>query len=150
MKHKDNPHSGAEEYRRQYHMRDSTIDTEFGIKFTDNGQPYIGKTPITIQGNDIIIGREVYHGTEGLWELLTEKIEENFMHQYNDDDMENYYHILNDTNVLRHNFDPESTRPRSSASWKWKHILSKIWEKIKANSGSSDEEEEEELFFVFI
>ena len=68
----DDHNSGslAEEYRRRYALRDQDIDTEFGIKFLENGQAVIGNTPITIQGDDIVIGGEVYDGSEGLWELL--------------------------------------------------------------------------------
>ena len=134
----------AEEYRRRYSIQDKDIDTEFGINFLENGDAYIGQTPITIQGDDIVIMGKVYHGTKGLWELLGEKREENFTHEYNEDDKRNYMHILDDTNVLRHNFDPDSTRPRSSASWKWTNILSDLWQKIKMKEHSSEEEVEEE------
>ena len=140
----DDHNSGslAEEYRRRYALRDQDIDTEFGIKFLENGQAVIGNTPITIQGDDIVIGGEVYDGTEGLWGLLTEKRKENLMQvPYSEDDWANYFGILKKTNALRQNFDPNSTHPRSSNSWKWKNILGTLWKKLKKDDNSSDEEE---------
>ena len=135
----------AEEYRQRYHMRDPDIDTEFGIKFNKNNQAFIGVTPITIEGDDIIIGGEVYPGNQAVWELLTEKKKENLLLQtYTEEDMKTYYDILKKTNVLRQNFDPNSTKPRSSQSWKWTHIFSKLWQKMKEEDNSSAEEEEEE------
>jgi hypothetical protein len=90
----------AEEYRRRYSSRDPDIDTEFGINFLQNGVAVIGKTPIIIQGDDIIIGSEEYHGSEGLWQLLTEKSKENFMlDKCSEEDWVNYLNILNKTNV---------------------------------------------------
>ena len=137
--------SFAEEYRRRYRMRDPDIDTEFGIKFLKDGQAVIGNTPITIEGDDIIIGGDVYPGNEAVWELLTEKKKENLVHMpYDGEDMRIYYEILKKTNVLRNNFDPNSNKPRSNQSWKWKHIFSKLWERMKNESNSSFEEEEEE------
>ena len=135
----------AEEYRNRYRMRDTDIDTEFGINFLENGVAVIGNTPVIIQGDDIIIGDEIYRGNEALWQLLTEKNEENFMQEsYSEKDWENYYNILKKTNVLRQNFDPNSTRPRSSGSWKWRNILSKLWKEMKEDRSSSEEEVEEE------
>ena len=135
----------AEDYRRRYNLRDPDIDTEFGINFLENGQAVIGNTPITIQDDDIIIGGDVYRGTEAVWELLTEKKGENLFHSpYSEEDMGDYYEILKRTNVLRENLDPNSTHPRSSASWKWRNIFSKLWKKMKSEENSSDEEEEEE------
>ena len=120
-------------------------DEEFGIKFLKDGQAVIGNTPITIEGDDIIIGGDVYPGNEAVWELLTEKKKENLLHMpYDGEDMRIYYEILKKTNVLRNNFDPNSNKPRSNQSWKWKHIFSKLWERMKNESNSSFEEEEEE------
>ena len=135
----------AEEYLRRYRTRDPDIDTEFGLNFLRNGIAVIGKTPVIIQGDDIIIGDEVYSGSEAVWELLTEKKKENFVHQpYSEADMKTYYDILKKTNVLRQNFEPDSTKPRSSQSWKWRNILSKLWKKMKDDDNSSEEEVEKE------
>ena len=136
--------SFAEEYRKRYRMRDPDIDTEFGVKFLGDGQAVIGKTPITIDGDDIIIGDEVFPGNESVWELLTEKKKENLVHKpHSKEDLQIYYEILKKTNVLRHNFDPNSNKPRSNQSWKWTHIFAPLWQRMKDENNSSSEEEEE-------
>ena len=91
--HEEDLYSGhlAEEYRRRWSSRDPDIDTEFGINFLQNGVAVIGETPIIVQGDDIIIGSEEYDGSEGLWQLLTEKNKKNFMLDLcSDEDWENY------------------------------------------------------------
>ena len=47
--------------------------------------------------------------------------------KYTEDDLTAYEDILNQTNALHKDFDPDSKYPRSGASWKWKHILAPIW-----------------------
>ena len=47
------------------------------LKLPD-GQTIIGNTLITIDDDGMIIGRNVYPGTEGLWTLLTEKAGNNW------------------------------------------------------------------------
>ena len=42
-----------------------------------------------------------------------------------------YEGILRQTNALHEDFNPNSKYPRSSATWKWRSILSPIWEKYK-------------------
>ena len=110
--------------------RDKEIDTSFGIKFHD-GVPYIANTPITIDHDDITIYNKVYDGTPGLWNLITEKTEGLLDGKYTDDDLAMYEGILRQTNALHTDFDPNSPYPRSSASWKWRSILSPIWEKYR-------------------
>ena len=130
----------AEDYRKRYALRDPDIDTKFGINWKRNGQTVIGDTPITIQEDDIIIKSDVYEGTEGLWQLLTEKKKDN-LHSYDAEDLTSYMNILRDTHVLHQNLDPESPYPRSSSSWKWKNILGPLWGKIREEDGQDDEED---------
>ena len=131
------------EYRRRYLMKDEDIDTQFGIKFLEDGQPVIGITPIKFYGNDIIIGDEMFKGTPGVWTLLTEKRKQN-LHSYTDEDAVEYMHILNLTNVLHKNFDASSNYPRSNSSFKWKNILSAIWRKTREDKEDEEEEDEEQ------
>ena len=63
----------AEDYRQRYVLRDPDIDIQFGINFLRDGKTIICNTPMTIDRDHIIIGPNVYDGTEGLWTLLTEK-----------------------------------------------------------------------------
>ena len=56
-------------------QQDPTVDITFGIHFThDDNIPKIGITPIRIDDDNIIIENNVYHGTPGLWSLITDKI----------------------------------------------------------------------------
>ena len=120
----------ADAYRNRYMSRDNEIDTSFGINF-DDGLPYIANTPITIDHDDIMIYDKVYDGTPGLWNLITERTEGLLKGNYTDDDLTAYEGILRQTNALHKDFNPNSKFPRSSASWKWRSILSPIWEKYR-------------------
>ena len=120
----------ANAYRNRYMSRDNDIDTTFGIHFV-NGEPYIANTPIKIENDDIIIYNEVYEGTPGLWNLITEKRKENLQENYDDSDLDEYAAILRQTNSLHKDFNSNSSHPRSSGSWKWKSILAPIWETWK-------------------
>ena len=120
----------ADAYRNRYMSRDKEIDTSFGINFHD-GVPYIANTPITIDHDDITIYNKVYDGTPGLWNLITERTEGLLKGNYTDDDLTAYEGILRQTNALHKDFNPNSKFPRSSASWKWRSILSPIWEKYR-------------------
>ena len=133
----------AEDYRKRYSLRDPDIDTKFGINFREDGQAVIGNTPITIQDDDIVIRDHVYDGTEGLWQLISERKKDN-LHSYDGDDLRSYMDILRDTSVLHQNLDPDSPYPRSNSSWKWKNILGRLWKKIREDDGEEDEEEDEE------
>ena len=116
----------ANVYFDKLRQQDPDLDTSFGIYFGPDNIPRIGDKAITIDADDIIIADRVYHGTPGLWSLITEKRPEN----YNRDDVIAYKDLLNQTNVLRHNFDPENSNPRASKSAKWEKILRYIWQEI--------------------
>ena len=116
----------ANNYRNRYMSRDDEIDTSFGINIIA-GEPYIGNTPIKIDHNDIIIYDKVYEGTPGLWSSITEKMEGNLSGKFTKNDLAMYEDILRQTNVLYNDLNPNSSHPRSSGSWKWKHILAPIW-----------------------
>ena len=118
-------------YRNRYMSRADDIDTSFGINFLSNGEAYIASTPITVEDDDIIIYNEVYRGTPGLWSLITERKKENLQGKYDENDLTEYEGILRQTNTLHQDFNPNSAYPRSNGSWKWKYILSPIWEKLK-------------------
>ena len=123
----------------RYKMNDN-VDSTYGIKFTDHGA-FIGKTSVSFDGDDIIIEGQSYEGTPALWGLITERAEKRiqaFQDNITDEDWNNYCDILIQTHVLHHDSDPKRTA-RSNGGWKWKNILSKIWEKEM----KFDEEEEE-------
>ena len=73
----------------------------------------IGNKIIKIQGDNIVIGNEVYVGTRGLW---TEKNPE----EYDEGDYERYKELIYETNVLYCDYDPRSRYHRADRSTKWK------------------------------
>jgi hypothetical protein len=122
----------AREFRTRYTGRDPDVDTTFGIKYLLDGRSVIGNTPITISDDDIMIYGEVYDGTPGLWSLLTETEKDKLTKdKWNQDDMNTYAEILRQTSVLHEDYNPNNPHPRSNRSWKWKHILGKLWDQLK-------------------
>lgn len=121
--------------------KDPDVDNTYGIYFTPEGKTYMGSSPITVQNDDIVVGSQVYDGTEGLWRLIVGvketqigKIGEDFTN----DDLKQYVRLLRQTNVLYRDFNPKNGRPRASKSYKWRIILKPLW-----NSFREDSEEEE-------
>ena len=128
----------AREFRTRYTSRDPDVDMIFGIKYLLDGRTVIANTPITISGDDIIIYGEVFHGTPGLWALLTKTQEDNLgKGKWTQGDVDNYGAILDVTNVLHENYDPENPNPRSSRSWKWRNILRSIWKQQNKDDETS-------------
>ena len=122
----------------RYKTKDDTIDSTFGIKFTEHGS-FIGKTSVSFDGDDIIIEERRYEGTRQLWALITEKTEQRItamQKNITNDDYKNYCDILIQTHVLHQDSNPKRAA-RSSGGWKWKNILSKIWE-IEMKEGESE------------
>lgn len=115
----------ATRYLQQHAANQKAVDRTFGI-YSKDGQFYIGTSPITIHGDDITVGSTTYTGTPGLWELMTMvKPNESI---YDSDDLENYTHILDETNAIRNPANPN--KPRSSRSDKYRKIIRPIWERI--------------------
>ena len=120
------------------------IDISFGIHLGTDGKYYMGATKspnsgnyrlnskkmLTIGFNNIIVDNEKFVGTPGLWELFM-KNKPN-LDNFNEEDLETYGRLLLKTNVLHHNFDPDNPNPRSSDSYKWKHIFNRIWHNREA------------------
>ena len=115
---------------------DKTVDSTFGITFTNRGA-FIGKTPIRFEGDDIIIEGRRYPGTEGLWILITDTTKEQLFLKpkvlnkvITDDDCENYIDILNQTHVLHVDSDPNN-KPKASRLFKWTDLLSDLYKEQK-------------------
>ena len=131
----------AADVKRRILAKDPDVDTTFGIYYSPSGDAYIGNKPVTIQGDDILIENEVYHGTEGLWRLITGVKESQIGvigRDFTDEDLLEYAKLLRQTSVLHRDFNPNNSRPRSSSSWKWKTLLRPLWDKYK----QEDSEEE--------
>ena len=139
----DETESLAADVKRRILAKDPDVDTTFGIYYSPSGDAYIGNKPVTIQGDDILVENEVYHGTVGLWRLITGVKESQIGvigRDFTDEDLLEYAKLLRQTSALHRDFNPNNPRPRSSSSWKWKFILRPLWNKYK----QEDSEEEKE------
>ena len=124
----------ATNFKRRTMAGDTTLDRSFGIRYQLNGQTVIGKTPVTIQGDNIVVGDLIFKGTPGLWALVTDtKVEQIKEAEPSKRELEEYTALMYQTGALHDNL-----APKSSGSWKWKNILGPMWKSIR------EEEEEEE------
>ena len=108
----------AEKYLRKFATKNEA-DKTYGL-YDKGGKFYIGEKLAIIVDNDLVVGRDEYEGTPGLWELIVSKEPKN----YNEKDYENYARLMIRTNALRQKKYPN--RPRSADSNKWRDILSPI------------------------
>ena len=104
-------------------QQDRDLDTSFGVYVDRNNIPKIGSKSISIFGDNIIIDGKLYRGTLGLWSLITEK-------NPKDDDLEACKELMEQTNALHRDFDPDNPNPRSNKSKKWEKILKPIEWKV--------------------
>ena len=108
-------------------------DTTYGL-YDKDCKFFIGNKLAIIVDNDLVVGRDEYEGTPGLWELIMSK--EPDPKNFTEEDYENYAKLMVKTNALRVDRNPENKRPRSSKSYKWNTILSPIWYNRKEYEGS--------------
>ena len=139
-KYKPSPETLGETAYDYLHGKEyQDIDISFGIHLGTDGKYYMGATKspnsdkymlnskkmLTIGFNNIYVDNKKFVGTPGLWELIM-KNKPN-PDNFDEEDLENYGMLLLKTNVLHHNFNPDNPNPRSSDSFKWKKIFSRIW-----------------------
>ena len=108
-------------------------DITTGIRYEGNNM-MIGNKNVKVQDNNLKIGDEIYNGTPGLWDLITQ----NKPKDYSPQDLKTYKNIMVQTNALYQNNDPTTLRGRANKSDKWKKIQKPIWEeeeKKKKGSG---------------
>ena len=109
-------------------LNNNTNDNVFGFRFKDENSENITNLMIGdkdvhfLAGDDLQIGNRVYHGTSGLYELITYKEPEH----YTQEDLGNYAEIVKQTHVLYRDNDPTNEH-RWNRSDKWKYILKPIW-----------------------
>ncbi|XP_065665363.1 uncharacterized protein LOC136086801 [Hydra vulgaris] len=115
-------------YLRMYISSKKSIDTTFGIHSKDDVL-YIGKKPIHINDNGIIIDGETYYGTPGLQELITKFNPNKAI--YIENDLKNYQNIL-----IQSTENPY--KPKSSWSGKYREIIAPIWRDIKEKNGKRE------------
>ena len=87
----------AEKYLRKFATKDEA-DRTYGLR-DDGGKFYIGEKLAIIVDNDLIVGKDEYEGTPGLWELIVSKEPDKTI--YTPEDKENYARLMIKTNVLR-------------------------------------------------
>jgi len=109
----------AEEYLRTSYGEDGD-KSHYGLK-SMNGQFYIGKNPIKIDGNNLVVNGKRYRGTPGLWQLITMKEPEPGFPTKEDE--KNYGEILFKADAIRHPKNPNS--PYESNSFKWMNMRKK-------------------------
>ena len=104
---------------------DKDHDTVFGIRM-EKDVPYIGRLPVEIDNNDIIIEGDRYEGTPGLWELIQSKDPQD--NNYTAKDFIEYAKILWATDAMKRDNDPSARHPKSNRGTKWAKIVKPIWE----------------------
>ena len=113
--------------------------TSFGMYFKD-GDFRIGDKKVDIEDDDIKIEDKEYTGTPGLWELIMKDNPQNFT----EDDYLKYGRILKQTNNIYQQNNPDTNKPKSNKSQKWKNLIKPLWEQIKRKKKEEEEEEEDE------
>jgi len=99
-------------------------DKTFGLN-TRGREFFIGNAEVDFEGEDLIIGDEMYEGTRGLWDLITKK--NPVIGLASEEDMKNYEKIMVETGAMRYRKNPD--RPAERKSEKWKKYIRPIWEK---------------------
>ena len=113
-------------------------DRSFGIYPDANNKLKMGSKYLKFKGNNIIIDDKEYTGTEGLWELIVSKEPQEGI--YTDDDYIEYINLLVQTNTIHQKNNPNSPKPKSSSSEKWKNLISPVWEHIRESKKPPEEE----------
>ena len=107
--------------------------------YLKDGDFRIGDKKVDIKGDDIIIEDKEYTGTPGLWELIMKNNPQNFT----EDDYLKYGRILKQTNNIYQQNNPDTNKPKSSKSTKWKNLIKPIWEQIKKQKEEDEDEDDD-------
>ena len=105
-------------------------DHTFGLRVED-GVFMIGSSPVTFDGDDIFVDGVRHKGTPGLWELMVKKRPESF----DPEDLMTYGDILRASGAMYQGNSVLSRTPKSNRSYKWKEIVSGIYQQDKYGSG---------------
>ena len=128
-KDKDGDEDGEKDKLYEKLMQDGkakNMDRYFGILYNDEIDQHVMGDKIVNFGEmgDIIVDGKTYKGTPGLWSLILLKRPTDF----NEEDMEEYKKLVEQTNVMRH---PQNQRDNSQPklTWKWRTIFNNFEEK---------------------
>ena len=105
----DAPYIGkiAKTYLRKFTTKDEA-DRTYGL-YDKAGKFHIGNKLAIIIDNDLVVGKDEYKGTPGLWELIVSKEPKDFT----EEDYDNYAKLMVKTNALRIGNDPESKNQKA-------------------------------------
>ena len=120
----------AEKYLKTFATK-SEADTTYDL-YAKDGKFYIGNKLAIIVDNDLVVDKDEYEGTPGLWELFVSKEPKDFTKE----DYENYAKMMVKTNTLHGDNNPDRNYPKSSKGYKWNTILKGIWYNRKKYEGS--------------
>lgn len=100
------------------------LDKDYGLTRDDiDGSWKMGMKKVFIDRNDIVVDGEKFHGTKGLWELLTKKSPVS----YDKKDLDEYKKILLLTSGHKKNFDPNASIRRTRA-FKYTKIIQDLFQ----------------------
>ena len=119
----------------------NNIDLTFGL-YAKDGKFKIGSKKVNIEDNDIKIDDIIFEGTPGFWELITSKNPK--PENYTEEDLNKYRQLLLLTNTIYQGNNPDTNKPKSNRSPKWKNIIKPIWEQIKKQKEEEEYKEFEE------
>ena len=105
-------------------------DHTFGLRVEDDVF-MIGSMPVSFDGDDIFVDGVRHKGTPGLWELMVKKRPESF----DPEDLATYGDILRASGAMYQGNSVLSRTPKSNRSYKWKEIVSGIYQQDKYGSG---------------
>lgn len=106
-----------------YNRIPSVVDKTYGLNILPNNQIMMGNKVVKIEKKDITIGSTRYKGTRGLYELLIS----NKPKHYNDDDLDTYKKILNETKAHLN----IRGRIKSNAGYKYREIIAPLFKSIE-------------------
>ena len=105
----------------KYLLLNIAPDNSFGLKNVHSNW-FIGRKPVDVRDNILIVENEEFLLTEELAELLTQKEPRS----YSSDDLLEYKKILLLTNAHRKHYDP-THQINANRSWKYVNVISKIF-----------------------
>ena len=118
-----------------------TKNITFGL-YAQKGKFKIGSEVVNIKDNDIKVDDIIFEGTPGFWELVTSKNPN--PENYTEEDLDKYRQLLLLTNTIYQGNKPDTNKPKSNRSPKWKNIIKPIWEQIKKQKKEEYKEFEDE------
>lgn len=126
-----------EMFRKNYSsIPKSELDKKYGLKLNKKKQMKIGNADVSIDiDGQLSVGRMKYPRTDGLIELITKKTPQ----KYEEDDLQRYKQILNQSGLRNKYWRPQGrSNPKrvSGKDNKYETIISKLFEESRVNTTS--------------